>query len=64
MMKQKRIDEIVLAHFPKDGGFNDEVRTFARLACENVERETRQEAVNMAHDLVNSLAKTPREGDS
>ena len=62
-MKQKRIEEIVLAYFPKDE-FTDEQRRFARLACENVERETRQEAVSAAYDLANNLAKTPRESDS
>ena len=53
-MKQKRIDEIVLAYFPDDE-FNDDHRRFARLACENVERETRQEAVDMAYDLISKL---------
>lgn len=62
-MKQKRINEIVLAYFPEDE-FSDEHRRFARLACENVERETRQEAVSAAYDLANSLASTPRELDN
>lgn len=63
-MKQKRIEEIVLAYFPEGGEFNDKHRRFARLACENVEREARQEAVSMAYDLANNLAKTPRDSDS
>ena len=62
-MQQKRIEEIVLTYFPKDE-FSDEQRRFARLACENVERETRQEAVSAAYDLANMLAKTPREHDA
>jgi hypothetical protein len=62
-MKQGRINEIVLAYFP-EGEFTDEQRCFARLACENVERETRQEAVSMAYDLANSLAQTPRDKDA
>jgi len=59
-MRQKRIEEIVLAYFPKNE-FTDEHRRFAQLACENVERETRQEAVSAVFDLANALAKTPRE---
>lgn len=58
-MKQERIEEIVLAYFPK-GEFTDEHRRFARLACENVELETRQEAVSAAYDLANNLAYVSR----
>jgi len=62
-MKQERIVKIVLAYFPEDE-FTDEHRRLARLACENVERETRHEAVNAAYALANNLSKTPRESDS
>ena len=59
-MKQSRIQQIVDAYLPKDE-FSEETRRYARLACENVERETRQDAVSLAYDLANTLAKTPRE---
>lgn len=63
-MKQRRIDEIVLAYFPDEGEFSDDHRRLARIACENVERESRQEAVSMAYDLANNLANSPRQNDS
>lgn len=62
-MTFKRIEEIIEAYFPKPE-FTDDHRRFARLACENVERETRQEATSAAYDLANELAKSPRQRET
>jgi len=59
-MKQARINEIITIYFPIDK-FSDEQRDTARLACENVEREVRQEATSAVFDLANSLSKKPRD---
>lgn len=59
-MEQRRLEEIVDAYLPKDE-FGDDIRRFARLACENVEREVRQDAVSAAHHLANQLAVTPKQ---
>ena len=58
-MKQSRIEEIIDTY--TDDTFSDEQKRIMRLACENVERETRQECVSKAYDLANELAKTPRQ---
>ena len=61
-MNQERINEIIATYFP-NSEFTDEQIRLARIACENVERETRQQAVSDVYDLANHLARTPKERD-
>ena len=59
-MKQSRLQEIVDV-YTNGGDFTVEQERLVRLACENVERETRQDAVSATYDLANKLAQTPRD---
>lgn len=60
-MKQSRIEEIVNAY--ADATFSEDQKRFMLLACENVERETRQDFVSAVYDLANKVAVKPRQSD-
>ena len=54
-MKKKEIEKVIEIYFPKEK-HSEEVLEAARLACWNIERMTRMEAVRKAYDLANALA--------
>ena len=51
---QSIIEHIVSAYFPSDQ-FSDETRRLATFACENVEREVRQDIAKNAYELANQI---------
>jgi len=58
-MSDKEVNEVIAAYFPSDK-FSQKTIDLVRIACNNVERITRQRASSKAFDLANTLAQRPK----
>lgn len=59
MMTQSRLEKIVEAF--TDETFTSEQKRCVRLACEDIERETRHGIVELLHQNTSKINRTPRE---